>query len=61
MINIIFNEWKILLRNRAIIYMTIVFVLSLTVIVWIGILQNNNQKDIQLSAQNHIRNQWDNL
>mgnify|MGYP003324088941 CR=1 FL=1 len=46
MINIIFNEWKILLRNRAIIYMTIVFVLSLTVIVWIGILQNNNQKDI---------------
>ena len=61
MINIIINEWKILLRNRAIMYITTVFVLSLIAIVWIGIFQNNNQKDIQLSAQKHIRNQWDNL
>ena len=59
--NIIINEWKILLRNRAIMYITTVFVLSLIAIVWIGIFQNNNQKDIQLSAQKHIRNQWDNL
>jgi len=61
MVNIIINEWKILLRNRAIMYITTVFVLSLIAIVWIGIFQNNNQKDIQLSAQKHIRNQWDNL
>ena len=61
MVNIIINEWKILLRNRAIMYITTVFVLSLIAIVWIGILQNNNQKDNQLSAQKHIRNQWDNL
>ena len=61
MVNIIINEWKILLRNRAIMYITTVFVLSLIAIVWIGIFQNNNQNDIQLSAQKHIRNQWDNL
>ena len=30
-------------------------------IVWTGIVQNNNQKKIQLSAQEHVRNQWDNL
>tara|TARA_X000001036_G_scaffold68470_1_gene59500 strand:+ start:4373 stop:5776 length:1404 start_codon:yes stop_codon:yes gene_type:complete len=61
MVNIIINEWKILLRNRAIMYITTVFVLSLIAIVWISIFQNNNQKDIQLSAEKHIRNQWDNL
>ena len=61
MINIILNEWKILFRNQTIIYITIVFVLSLIFIVWIGVLQNNNQKNLQLSAQKHVRNQWDNL
>ena len=61
MVNIIINEWKILLRNRAIMYITTVFVFCLIAIAWIGITQNNNQKDIQLSAQKHIRNQWDNL
>ena len=30
-------------------------------IVWTGIIQNNNQKKNQLSAQKHVRNQWDNL
>ena len=61
MVNIILNEWKILFRNRAIVYMTIVFILSLTAVVWIGIVQNDNQKSIQLSAQKHVRSQWDNL
>ena len=61
MVNIIINEWKILLRNRAIMYITTVFIFSLIAIAWIGITQNNNQKDIQLSAQKHIRNQWENL
>ena len=61
MVNIILNEWKFLFRNRAIVYMTIVFTLSLVAIVWTGIIQNNNQKKNQLSAQKHVRNQWDNL
>ena len=61
MVNIILNEWKFLFRNRAIVYMTIVFTLSLVAIVWTGIIQNNNQKKNQLSAQRHVRNQWDNL
>ena len=61
MINIILNEWKILFRNQAFVYITIVFVLSLIFIVWIGVFENNNQKNLQLSAQKHVRNQWDNL
>ena len=61
MVNIILNEWKFLFRNRAIVYMTIVFTLSLVAIVWTGVIQNNNQKKNQLSAQKHVRNQWDNL
>ena len=61
MLTIILNEWKILIRNRAIVYITILFIMSLVSVSWIGVVQNNNQKGIQRSAQKHIRSQWDNL
>jgi ABC-type transport system involved in cytochrome c biogenesis permease component len=61
MLTIILNEWKILIRNRGVVYITIIFVLSLVSIIWMGIVQNNNQKQIQISAQKHVRSQWDNL
>jgi len=61
MLTIILNEWKILFRNRAIVYITILFIMSLVSVVWMGVIQNNNQKGIQQSAQKHIRSQWDNL
>ena len=61
MLTIILNEWKILIRNRAIVYITILFIMSLVSVSWIGVVQNNNQKGIQQSAQKHIRSQWDNL
>lgn len=61
MVNIILNEWKMLTRNRVFIYATIFFVLSLSLVVWMGIIQNREQQHLQAKAQEHIRQQWENL
>ena len=61
MINIILNEWKMLVRNRVFIYLTIFFVLSLSLVVWMGIIQNSTQQEYRIKAQKHVRKQWDNL
>lgn len=61
MINIILNEWKMLVRNRVFIYLTIFFVLSLILVVWMGIIQNSTQQEYRTNAQKHVRKQWDNL
>ena len=61
MINIILNEWKMLVRNRVFIYLTIFFVLSLSLVVWMGINQNSAQQEYRNKAQRHVRTQWDNL
>ena len=61
MINIILNEWKMLVRNRVFIYLTIFFVLSLSLVVWMGIIQNSTQQEYRTKAQKHVRKQWDNL
>lgn len=61
MTNIILNEWKILIRDRLFIYSTVLFSLSLVVVVLLGIIQNNNQRFYQTKAQKHVRQQWENL
>ena len=61
MIDIIINEWKSLVRNRLFIYSTIFFVLSLSLVSWMGILQQENQQQSQSDAQKHVRKQWENL
>ena len=61
MISIILNEWKILVRNRSIVYISLVFMLSIISIVWMGNLQSENQSQAQIAAEKHIRAQWDNL
>ena len=61
MINIIINEWKIFFRDRLFIYSTIFFVLSLIIVVFLGIIQNNNQQLYQTKAQKHVRQQWESL
>ena len=43
MISIILNEWKILVRNRSIVYVSLVFMLSIISVVWMGNLQSKNQ------------------
>ena len=61
MISIILNEWKILVRNRSIVYVSLVFMLSIISVVWMGNLQSKNQSQAQIAAEKHIRAQWDNL
>ena len=61
MIDIIINEWKNLIRDRLFFYSTIFFVLSLSLVVWMGVLQQENQKQSQSDAQKHVRKQWENL
>ena len=58
---IIINEWKNLIRDRLFSYSTIFFVLSLSLVVWMGILQQENQQQSQYDAQKHVRKQWENL
>ena len=59
--DIIINEWKNLIRDRLFFYSTIFSVLSLSLVVWIGVLQQENQKQFQSDAQKRVRKQWENL
>ena len=61
MIDIIINEWKNLIRDRIFSYSTIFYVLSLSLVVWIGVLQQENQKQFLSDAQKRDRKQWENL
>lgn len=61
MIQIILNEWKILLRVRVLAYLTLFFVTGLILVTWLGIAQNNKQQGQQQAAQQHVREQWENL
>ena len=61
MITIIFNEWKILIRNRAIVYVSLIFILSIISLAWVSNVQSENQSKAQAAAEKHIRSQWDNL
>jgi len=61
MIAIIFNEWKILVRNRSIVYVSLIFILSIISLAWMSNLQSESQSKAQAAAEKHIRSQWDNL
>jgi len=58
---IILNEWKILFRVRVLIHLTLFFIIGLTLITWFGIIQNNKQLAQQQAAQQHVREQWENI
>ena len=61
MIVIILNEWKILFRNRSIVYVSLIFILSILSLAWMSNVQSENQSKAQVAAEKHIRSQWDNL
>ena len=61
MIAIILNEWRILVRNRSIVYVSLIFILSIICLAWMSNLQSENQSKAQVAAEKHIRSQWDNL
>lgn len=58
---IILNEWKMLLRVRVLAYLTLFFVVGLTAVTWLGIVQNNQQQQQQQEAQAHVRKQWESI
>ncbi|MBA65619.1 MAG: hypothetical protein CMG55_07460 [Candidatus Marinimicrobia bacterium] len=61
MIDIIINEWKIFLRDRSFVFSILFFMLSLSIVVFLGTLQNNKQQLYRNEAQEHVRKQWENL
>ncbi|WP_081918418.1 ABC transporter permease [Sphingobacterium sp. ML3W] len=58
---IILNEWKMLLRVRILVYLTLFFIVALAAVTWLGIVQNNKQQRQQQASQNHIREQWESI
>jgi len=60
-VNIIFNEWKGLFRNKLFITLSSFFLISLIISTLFGIIQNNEQNLAQKNAQEHIRSQWDKM
>lgn len=58
---IILNEWKMLLRVRVLAYLTLFFIVGLTAVTWLGIVQNNRQQAQQQEAKEHIRRQWESI
>ncbi len=61
MVQIIINEWKMLTRQKRMVYTTLFLILSVVLVTWLGIIQNNTQTELQKTAQNHVRQQWENL
>lgn len=51
MIQIILNEWKILMRVRVLAYLTLFFIAGLVLVTWLGVIQNNKQQEQQQSSQ----------
>ena len=61
MINILVNEWKGFFRNKLFVFLSLFFLISLCVVTFFGIIQNEKQLEEQKIAQEHIRLQWDQM
>jgi len=59
--DICINEWKGYIRNRLIWVLSVLFTLSLILVTWLGVVQNNEQIEAQRHAQEHVRAQWDEM
>jgi ABC-2 type transport system permease protein len=59
--DIFINEWKGLFRNRIFLYLSIFFIISLAIVTWLGVLQNQKQIEAKNEANKHIRAQWDDM
>ena len=59
MINIFYNEWRGLLRNRLLLFLISFFLISLFIVTYFGNIQNKKQIQNQNEAHEHIRSQWD--
>ena len=59
--HILINEWKGFLRNRVFMILIFIFIFSLLLTTYLGIVQNNKQIQAQKEAQEHISEQWDEM
>jgi len=59
--NILLIEWIGLLRNSLFLYLSIIFIISLGIVTWLGIVQNQKQATFHETAHKHIRSQWDDM
>jgi len=58
---IIKNEWQFLLRNRALIVISLGFIIVLLLSVFLGNLQTQEQIQRYQTAQKHLRKQWESI
>ncbi len=59
--DIVINEWKGLFRNQLFLYLSALFIVSLAVVTWLSVIQNQKQITAQNEAHKHIRAQWDDM
>lgn len=59
--DIFINEWKGLFRNQLFLYLSALFIVSLAVVTWLSVIQNQKQITAQKEAHKHIRAQWDDM
>ena len=57
--HILTNEWKGFMRNHLFMILISVFIISLVLTSYFGIIHNNKQILAQKEAQEHVRKQWD--
>lgn len=61
MFTIIKNEWQFLTRSRALLGISLGFVVVLFLSVFLGNLQTEEQTERYQTAQNHLREQWESI
>jgi len=59
--NILFNEWKKLVRIPLLVYLFIGFVIVLGIVSYLGIQETKLQRTQQERVQQNLRKQWENL
>ena len=59
--NVLINELKGFFRSRLFILLSVIFIFSLALSTYLGIIQNKKLKNSQKEAKEHIRKQWDEM
>ena len=58
---IIFNEWLGYFRNKLFVFLGVFFIFFLSLVTFLGIIQNDKIQNEQKLAHEHIRAQWDGM
>ena len=58
---IILNEWRYYIRTKLLLIVTLLFLILLVGITWLGIYKNNEQYKHYKNAKEHVREQWESI